>query len=358
VRILFLPKYNYSGPSSRYRTHQYIPFFEEKGIICDINAFFPDSHIDKINSGKRSAKLSIVWNILRRFNIILKARNYDFLFIEKEMVPYFPGIIEWVLNMLKIKYILDYDDAVFHNYDNKGKSFIRMFLSRKMPKIMSRAVYVIAGSSYLHRYAKQFTDKVIKIPTVINLNKYPAKENYYTNDFIIGWVGSYYTSQYVVDLFPALDKFTKKYNARVRLLGFNKELLPENLMDRVDIVEWNEKTEVNEISEFTVGIAPLHDTPFARGKCAFKSVQYMACGIPVVTSPIEANAETVIHGVNGYHAKTNDEWFNYLEYFYLNRDKVKEIGKLNRNLVKEKYTIQSQLPVYEDLFNRIINEKR
>ncbi len=357
MRILFLPKYNYSGPSSRYRTHQFIPFFEERGITCDINAFFPDSHIERINSGKRGAKLSLIWNILRRFNIILKARKYDLLFIEKEMIPYFPGIIELILKLFKIKYILDYDDAVFHNYDNNGKSIVRFFLSRKMSNIMSRAAHITVGSTYLYKYAKQFTNKVTKIPTVIDINKYPVIDFSNKNDFIIGWVGSYYTSQYVVDLFPALDKFTKKHNAKVRLLGFNKALLPSSLKDRIEIIEWNEQTEVKEIAKFTVGIAPLHDTPFARGKCAFKSVQYMACGIPVVTSPIEANAETVIHEVNGFHAKTNDEWFKYLEYFYLNRHKVTEFGKRNRKVVEEKYTIQSQLTVYLELFNHLISTK-
>ena len=357
MRILFLPKYNYSGPSSRYRTHQFIPFFEERGITCDVNAFFPDSHIEKINAGKRGAKLSIVWNILRRFNIILKARKYDLLIIEKEMIPYFPGVIEWIFKLLKIRYILDYDDAIFHNYDKNGKSYIRFFLSLKMPNIMSNAAHIITGSTYLYKYAKQFTDEVIKIPTVIDINKYSAKDFTNNNDFVIGWVGSYYTSQYVVDLFPALDKFTAKYNVKIRLMGFNKALLPISLKDRVEIIEWNEKTEVEEIAKFTVGIAPLHNTPFARGKCAFKSVQYLACGIPFVTSPIEANAETVAHDVNGFHAKTNDEWFKYLEYFYLNRDKVIEFGMRNRKVVEERYTIQSQLPVYVELFNQLIRTK-
>ena len=353
MKILFLPKYSFSGPSSRYRTHQFIPFFEKIGIECDLIPFFSDSHIEKINSGKRSASISSIINIIKRFKVIFIAKKYDLLFIEKELIPYFPGIIEWILHLLKINYILDYDDAVFHNYDKNGKKIFRLFLSRKIPLIIKRSTAVIAGSRYLLRYAEKFNRNVILIPTVIDISKYPKKESNKTDDFIIGWVGSYYTSRYVVDILEVLDKFTEKYNAKVHLLGFNKKLLEGYSSDKIIAIDWNKNTEVEEILKFSVGISPLHDTAFARGKCAFKSVQYMACGIPVITTPIEANGETVINGVNGFHAYSAKDWFNHLEYFYLNRDKLIEFGHRNRELVEKQYTIQSRLSEYERLFHRL-----
>ncbi len=352
MKILFLPKYNYSGASSRYRTYQFIPFFTEKAIACKVESFFDDAHILSINLSRRAAKLKFLRFILKRFMLIFKAKKYDLLFIEKELIPYFPSVIETVLKWMGVKFILDYDDAVFHNYDQNSNPVIRLLLRNKIPNIVKKADYVIAGSTYLYNYVLKLNKNVRKIPTVIDLKKYPLlKDSEEEEEFIIGWTGSYYTSRYVNLIMDVLKTFATKYSCRICLSGYNKKLLPDDMNKFVKIVDWEEETEVREIQKFSVGIAPMEDSPFSRGKCAFKSVQYMACQIPVIATPIGANGEIVKHNENGFHARTPEDWYKYLEFFYLNREKIKEFGGKGRMLVENEYCLQARMEQYLEIFN-------
>lgn len=357
MKILFLPKYSYSGASSRYRTHQFIPFFRKEGIICDVKSFFDDEHINTINKSMRGLSLRLLFFILRRIKILLKVKKYDLLFIEKEIIPYFPPIIEFILQLFGVKYILDYDDAIFHNYNKTKNIFIRIFLKNKINSIIKKASYIIVGNTYLENYALKFNKRVAKIPTVIDLNKYKLDTEIKKNEgFIIGWVGSYYSSKYFVSIIEALQLFEKKYKCEIRLIGFNKNLLTKDIKLPINVIKWNKYSEIKEIQKFTVGIAPLLDSPFARGKCAFKSVQYMACKLPVITTPIGANGEIIKHNINGFYANTKEEWFKYIEYLYQNPDVVNEFGERNRKLIEKEYSVQSKLKQYIEIFNFIYNK--
>jgi glycosyltransferase involved in cell wall biosynthesis len=356
MKMLFLPKYDYAGASSRYRTHQFIPFFRERKISCDVESFFDYAHIQSINISKRGTKLNFLYFILKRFLLIFKARQYDLLFIEKELIPYFPSVIETILKWQGVKFILDYDDAVFHNYDQNSNPLIRFILKNKIPVIIKKADYVVAGSAYLREFALKFNKNVIKIPTVIDIEVYSSSKNTdRKKEFIIGWIGSFYTSRYVNQIMDVLKDFAGKHDCKINLIGYNKKLLPEDMEDFVRVIEWDAETEVEEIRKFSVGISPTEDSYFSRGKCAFKSVQYMACGIPVIATPVGANGEIVRHNENGFHASTPSEWYQYLEFFYLNRDKIKEFGEKNRRIVENEYCVQSRLEEYIEVFDTVLN---
>ena len=340
MRVLFLPKYDRLGASSRYRTFQYLPFVKEAGIDFDVKPLFNKEYlIYKYKYGRENKLLTINRLFKRIKTILIDSWGYDLLVIEKELLPYFPPIFEYYLKLIGKPYVVDYDDAVWHNYDNHRKKIVRLLLNKKIKTVMKLASVVIGGSEYIIEYARNAGSKKIeKIPTVIDLRKYNRKVKKRDEKFVIGWIGSPSTSRYILSINEVLAKFTQRYNAVVHLIGFDKKL-EGKLMFNKKIIEWSEDTEVDEICKFDVGIMPLEDGPFEKGKCGFKLIQYMGCEKPVIASPVGENNIIVKHGVNGYLAKDSQDWFKYLELFYNSRDIRREIGEKGFETVQRFYSL-------------------
>jgi glycosyltransferase involved in cell wall biosynthesis len=352
MKIKFFPKYSYSGASSRYRTFQYIHYFETAGFKTKIYPFFDDKHIENINLKHTSSVFGNFKYLIRRILKILFLKRCDLLFIEKELIPYFPALFEWYLSKRHITFILDYDDAVIHNYNLSSNRLVRKILSEKIPYIQKKAFAVINGSKYLLNMSMENNARSFYIPTSVNLDRYLLKFNENKN-FVIGWIGSVSTSALILPFMNILKEFCKKNNAEVHLVGFDQSLSSTIDLDIFKIIPWKEENEIFEINKFSVGISPSIDTPFARGKCAFKSIQYMACAKPVITSPVGANADVVEHEITGFHAGTPNEWIQYLEFFYANPQIASNMGGEGRKRVEQYFSVQSNFSTYIDIFNSI-----
>ncbi len=355
MKVLFLTKYTYEGASSRYRIYQYISIFTKKGIECIISPFFCDKYIKLLYSNKHISSYLLIKYLIRRIIILLSSRKYDLLVIEKELIPYFPPLFEYILHKLKIKYILDYDDAIFHNYDKNNLLIIRKLLGKKINRVMSWASYIVTGSAYLTEYAKKYNKNVIEIPTVVDISKYKLAKKKEDNEFIIGWIGSPSSSEYLISILSSLKKFSTTYNCKIKIIGFDKRLVHILTDLPLEIIEWNEDTEIEEISSFTVGIMPLINSPFAKGKCGFKLIQYMACGMPIIASPIGANLNIVEHNINGFLADNYQDWFKYLEILYSNNELRSYMGNKGKKIVKNKYSLQITSIRYIDIIKKCNN---
>ena len=353
VKIKFFSKYSYSGASSRYRTYQYVSLFLKTGIKCKVYPFFDDKHIKNINKGyKKNSLLLLFRYLLKRLFLILFLKKNDIVFIEKELIPYFPPILEWYLSIRQVKFILDYDDAVIHNYDQSTNKLVRRFLSSKIPYIQKKAEVVINGSRYLLNLSLINNKKSYFIPTSLDINKYKYS-TIEKKQFIIGWIGSHSTSKLILPILELIENFCIKNNIKLHLIGFDANLLKTENKEVYSVIEWNENTEISEINKFDIGISPSVDSPFARGKCAFKSIQYMSCSKPVITSPVGANAHVVDHDITGFHANTPEEWFKYLTYLYLNHDIAVKMGIAGRKKVEEEFSIQVNYKKYIEIFNKL-----
>ena len=347
MKILFLPKHEYMGASSRYRTLQYLPYIEENNMDFDVSPLFSDEYLKfKYKHGKEN-KIITFKRILNRIQTILfKASTYDVLVIEKELIPYFPAILEWYLKLKKIPYIVDYDDAVWHNYDLHRKSIVKFLFKNKIRYVIKNAQCIVTGSEYIVDYAKYANARnIVKIPTVIDLEKYICTDIENKDKFIVGWIGSPSSSKYILELNTVLKEFTDKYNATVHLVGFDKKLSSQLLFNN-KIIDWTEESEVKEINYFDVGIMPLPDTPFERGKCGFKLIQYMGCKKPVIATPVGENKIIVESNINGFLANNDKEWLIALEKLYKSKELCRSMGenayiKINNfyslDIVKNKY---------------------
>jgi glycosyltransferase involved in cell wall biosynthesis len=272
--------------------------------------------------------------------------------MEKEALPWIPQFIEKLLSKTSVPYVIDYDDAVFHRYDQHPNFLLRNLLSRKIEGIMARSTVVVAGNRYIADYAQRAgAQKVEILPTVLDLSKYRVKETNDSSCFIIGWVGSPSTSRHLNIAARALTEYCRNENVEFRAMGALQSDLDEI---PGKLIPWNAETETEALTRFDVGIMPLPNTPWERGKCGFKIIQYMAAGLPVIASPVGVNSEIVEHGVNGFLARDTNEWIKYFEILKDDPDFGRKMGARGRKKVEENYSLDVIAPRLISIFKEAV----
>lgn len=353
MRVLLLTRYTRLGASSRLRSYQYLPYLEKAGIEVCVAPLFNDDYVRSLSVRKRS-KLAIIWAYIKRLQFILKVSQFDFLWVEKEMLPWIPAWLEISLLPNNIPFVVDYDDAVFHRYDQHHLSIVRKILGDKIDAVMRRADLVIVGNDYLGLRAKNAGAKRIKLlPTVVDMSRYQISAKNHSQ-LTIGWIGQTSTSQYLASIVPVLQKIIDLYGVRVVAVGAN-ELQFKDLP--IHVTPWAEATEVSEIEQFDIGIMPLSDDAWEKGKCGYKLIQYMACRKPVIASPVGVNKEIVVEGVNGFLANNSEEWFKALQTLCEDAQLRERFGKAGQQRVEQDYCLQVTAPRLQKLFYSVLEGK-
>ena len=353
MKILLLTRYDRTGPSSRYRFYQFLPYLEKERFDVSVSPLFNEKYVYNLYSDQRAIKfLNPLGGYLKRISKSLFYHSYDLVWMEKEALPWIPQFIEKLLSKTSVPYVIDYDDAVFHRYDQHPNFLLRNLLSRKIEGIMARSTVVVAGNRYIADHAQRAgAQKVEILPTVLDLSRYRMKDTIDSPSFTIGWVGSPSTSRHIFVVAEALKDFCQKDNVEFRALGALQRDLDEI---PGKLIPWNAETETEELTRFDVGIMPLPDTPWERGKCGFKLIQYMAAGLPVIASPVGVNSEIVEHGVNGFLARDTKEWIKYFEVLKGRPDLGREMGARGRKKVEEKYSLDVIAPRLISIFKEAV----
>ena len=347
MNCLLLSRYGRLGASSRMRFYQYLPFLESQQIHVDTAALLDDRYVRNLNSGKSTDWASILGSYVKRVRSLGSSRRFDLVWVEAEVFPWLPDWAELWLSWKRIPYVVDYDDAAFHRYDLHRAALVRWVLGRKIDRVMKQAALVVAGNSYLANRARQAGSARIEVlPTVVDVSRYPAATSKRNDDFVIGWIGSQTTSRYLMLLHDVLRQATGWERTSLRLVGSGELPLPGVA---ADVMDWSEPSEVEAIQSFSVGIMPLQDDPWTRGKCGYKLIQYMACGLPVVASPVGVNCEIVDHGRNGYLAANEGEWLRALGQLRSEPQLSEEFGRLGRRRVESAYSLEVTAPRLADL---------
>ncbi|MFV0162206.1 glycosyltransferase family 4 protein [Empedobacter falsenii] len=349
-KVLYFTKYTSLGASSRLRSLQFIPFLKKHGYQVDSSPLFHDKYLLALYNKKKSKNFYLIQGYLKRFFRLFTIYKYDIIVIEKELFPYLPSWFEQLFKKLNIKYIVDYDDAIFHNYDLNNKKIIRKLLSKKIDNVMKASDCVFAGNSYLAKRAKSAgAKKVVILPTVINTDNYYKIEKVTTNEkFILGWIGSPSTYKYVEKLIPVFTELKRNYpNFFVSIIGAKQN--EETLDDFIKYIPWSEKTEIIEINKFSLGIMPLNETPWELGKCSYKLIQYMGCSIAVLASPVGMNNDVVIPGFNGNFVYAND-WYSAIEKYINDINSTIEQGENGRKLIESTYNLEHNLKLIIENF--------
>ncbi len=237
--------------------------------------------------------------------------------------------------------VFDFDDALMYRSSRRPRPFSvsRMI---KFKKTVESCDMVFAGNSFLKQETERYVspNKVHVIPTVVDMERYSPKGYTETQDSVtVGWIGSRGTLRYLEAIMPALDDVARRWS-RVQL-KIVCDVFPESHHIPLVKKKWEESAEVEDVKSFDVGIMPLSDDVWSRGKCALKIVQYQAVGIPVVCSPVGANRDIVKHGSNGLWATTHDEWVQHLSMLIESPALRQKMGVAGRKIIAETYSVQA-----------------
>ncbi|HEY0563144.1 MAG TPA: glycosyltransferase family 4 protein [Methylophilus sp.] len=338
MKILLLSRYGHLGASSRLRMYQYLPYLNKAGVDVTVSPLLDDDYIEGLYANNIQ-KLSVIKAYFKRIFFMLNLSKFDLVWVEKEMLPWLPGWIEVGLFPSKIPLIVDYDDAVFHRYDQHKWSIVRSLLGQKIDQVMRRANLVIAGNQYLADRAQLAGAVHVKIlPTVVDIARYQVLEDTHNATLIIGWIGSPATAHFLREIVQALTGLVTKNKYQIVAVGAN----PAQLKDLpIKVLPWSEETEVASIQQFDIGIMPLTDGLFERGKCGYKLIQYMACGKPVIASPVGVNTQIVQHGENGFLATSASEWKVAITQLIEDASLRKRMGDLGRHKVEADYSLHT-----------------
>jgi glycosyltransferase involved in cell wall biosynthesis len=341
-KILFLTKYGPRAASTRFRVLQYLPYLGRAGFDCEVRPLFSDKYLAfKLDRGQTSY-VEVVAAGVRRLAALVGITRFAVVVIHMEAMPYLPPFFERALVRMRVPYVYDFDDASFHLYDRSKWSIVRRMLSSKIARIIEGAALVVAGNEYLAEYAVGFNKKVEIVPTVVDVDRFkPRAEGRNRERVVIGWIGSPSTADYVVERRRVWQRINSDGRSTMRLIGAGR-LTPSGV--NAEVRPWREEREIADIQDFDIGIMPLSDDPWARGKSGFKLIEYLACGVPVVASPVGANCRIVVPDTNGFLCDTDDEWVEKLRLLIADAERRRRMGINGRQLVCRDWSLQRYAP--------------
>ena len=350
MRILALTRYEHLGSSSRVRFYQYFPYLEAQGVEISSKPFFSDTYIQDLYAGRSVSLKDLFLAYVKRLVALTQTSTFDLLWVEKELLPMFPAGFEGFFRSSKIPYVVDYDDAVFHRYDMNPNPIIRTFLKYKIDRVMRDAAVVIVGNEYLATRANVAgAQKVAIVPSVVDVSRYFHGNREIRTPFRVGWIGSPVTVPNLNLIRDALQMLYREMDFRIVLIGAGvSDPFPNIPTTRLP---WSEESELSIGRKFDVGVMPLIDGPFERGKCGYKLVQYMAGAIPMIASPVGVNREIVEQGTNGYLAESTEDWLLALRNLANNTQKNIEMGLAGRQKAEQMYNLQVTAPKLIDLLS-------
>lgn len=341
LQVLLLTRYGRTGASSRLRFLQYLPGLDEYDIDVYPAPFLDDAYLTELYCGRRPSVKRVFSFYSERLRHLVKARDFDAVWIEKEVLPWVP---QWVdtaaLGGLPI--VVDFDDAWHLRYSGSSNPLVRVMLGKKLEWIARRADFVIVANKFLQSWAESAgAARVTCIPTVVDLGRYPQTALPASEPFTIGWIGTPETAPYLDTIKGALRHVLSQDNTRLLLVGADQSFLP---LPNVEAQPWSERKETSLLHRMHVGIMPLPHGAWEYGKSGYKLVQYMAASRPVVASPIGINCDVVKEGVNGFFAITEDEWVRSLERFRGNPAMTSALGFAARETVESSFSLRATLP--------------
>ncbi|MDD2688644.1 MAG: glycosyltransferase family 4 protein [Candidatus Omnitrophica bacterium] len=342
MKVLFIVPYPTEGPSNRYRVEQYLPYLKEKGIDYCIRPFIPSTFF-KIRYKKGNYTKKCLHSFLafsKRLSDLIRAVNFDIVFIHIESFPFGPAIWEWFFAKIGKPIIYDFEDAVYLN-DFKGTNKMINLLRypKKFYQILRLSSHVIVCNKYMKDLVYPYNQDITVIPTSVDTEKFRVDINKPPSKIpVIGWIGSHTTSYYLEPLRKILAALAKKYDFSLKIIGGREDFSIPGV--KVINEAWALEKEVENFQKLDIGIYPLPNDERAKAKTPFKTIQYMSVGLAAVASKIGGNIDIIQDGVNGFLAADEEQWYNKLAALIENYPLRKTVGLNGRKTVEEKFSLK------------------
>jgi glycosyltransferase involved in cell wall biosynthesis len=358
MRILAFMKYGDLAASTRQRLMVYEPHLNAAGFQVDYRPLLGNDHLRRIAKGQRASVIGTARAYLSRLWQLLRREDHDLVWVHCELFPYLPG---WTERLAKIggkPVVFDYDDAIFHMYDASPRPVVRRLLARKLAPLLRDVSAALCGNEYLRQYASRYCADAMVLPTVVDTAIYRPRKDAGQDDArpVIGWIGSPSTWTYVRPILPLLAEVARTTGARVRVVGAGT-IDESERFEGLEIVDWSQENEVAEVRGMDIGLMPLPDEPWARGKCGYKLIQYMACGLPVIASPVGVNSEIVVPGETGILATGPEEWKAALEQLVRDKAMRKRMGMAGRQRAEGYYSLKAHAPRLVEVLTSVVGAK-
>ncbi len=356
MRILFVTQYGALAASSRTRVLQYLPYLQQQGVATHLITVLPDraiagSQIDVQQQPLRKLRYYL-WAAWRTwscgFRAAWGARHHDVLFIQKVI---FPSPVRWFLRRSRTPIAYDFDDAIFTTEVRSGHWLAGLKAARNangLPAMLSLASLAIVENDYTGDFARAHSE-VLKITGPIDVAPYAGISTVAaakgtapksTEPIVLGWIGSASTVAYLELIGPALQRLAQAQPLRLLVIGATFELDGVH----VDCKQWALDQEASDLATCDIGLMPVADDPWTRGKGGYKLLQYMACGLPVVTHPVGINTQIVEDGIHGYLATDEDSWVEGLSKLCADEALRHRMGASGRERIDSAYSLHSQQP--------------
>jgi glycosyltransferase involved in cell wall biosynthesis len=361
MRVLALvPAIYNTSPSQRYRLEQWEPLLRERGVEITY-APFEDEELHSLvyKPGNLAKKMRLVSRgFARRLSHVNKARNYDLVYIMREAALLGPPVFERLIYQQRTPMVFDFDDAIFVSYRSPSNGYLSYLKFASKTKTICRlSSHVMVGNPYLAEYARQVNENVTVIPTTIDTDRYqlPPRNESQSGPPVIGWTGSHSTVQHLDTLREALIELAQTEKFQLRVIGTPAYECPP--LD-VEVRMWHAETEVTDLDGIDIGVMPLPEDKWSKGKCGLKALQFMALGIPTICSPVGVNKEIIQDDVNGFLATSKAEWIEKLTRLLRSPELRHRLGEAGRATVLENYSARTQAPRVYEVFKSVVRDAK
>jgi glycosyltransferase involved in cell wall biosynthesis len=333
LRVLALTRYERTGASSRVRFLQYVPHLEKMGMHVSVQSLFPQSYLTRLYANKMRSPVTVAIAMLRRLGGMLSGGAYDVVWLQREVLPFLPFGIEKIL-LGNSKLVIDFDDAHHLYYKNSSLPLVRSLFGDKTDHLMRHAAAVTVGNQTLAAYARTVGARNVQlIPSAVDVRRF--KGNAQPDRFTVGWIGTPVTAGEALPMVRApLSQFLADTGSHCVLVGARADQTPDLKAERRS---WSEEGEAEFFSQISVGICPLEDTPWNRGKSGYKIIQYMAAGRPALVSPVGIAAEIVVPGSTGIHCAGPQDWYASLLRLHQNAEERHVMGTRAQQIAEGEY---------------------
>lgn len=346
IQVLALSPIPEEGAGCRFRVAQFAPYLRSVGIDVTIRPFYSAELFRVVYQPGRMLRKALMFAGLigKRLLQLFTVRRYDLVFLYREAIPAGPPIVERMIHRLGVPIVHDFDDAIFLpavSEANRSLAFLKN--PGRVAEVLALSRSATVGNEFLAQFARRYNRDVTVLPTVVDTSKFVPRPDRTAHAVpVVGWIGSPTTYRYLLGISDVLREVARRHEFILRVSGAGQPVDIPGV--RTEEAPWSMAEEVRLFNGLDIGVYPLTDDDWSRGKCGFKAIQCMACGVPVVAAAVGVNREIITDGVDSFLASTPDEWVEKLSRLLTDRDLRARMAAAGRATIETRYSLTVTAP--------------